>query len=397
MKSACWMRFAAVTLLSLACGLAAAAPNWVTTWMAAPDGAGPALQAQTIRQVIRASIGGTSVRIRLSNLYGSGPVGIGPVRVAVSAGEAAILPGSDHALTFGGRQAVTIAKGDSVLSDPVDMDVAALQELAVSIYLPAGTGPSTIHGAGMQTAYIMRGADATAATVLAATETDDSRYFLSDVEVAAGAEAHAIVIVGDSIADGIGSTADRHVRWTDLLGARLAASSAAVVNAGIAGNRLLNDAAKPFVGASMLSRLQRDALDKPGVRWIVLHAGINDISASDMLAAPEQQASARQIIDGMQAVIRRAHEAGVKVGGATLLPYGGVRAPFIHSAEGEAKRQAVNAWIRESGKFDTVIDFDRAMRDPAQPARLLPAFDSGDHLHPNDLGYQAMAATLASW
>jgi lysophospholipase L1-like esterase len=391
-------RLAILMLFSLACGLAPAAPpNWVATWMAAPDGAGPALTPLTIRQIIRTSIGGTSVRIRLSNLYGAGPLDIGSAHLALRAGGAAIGPGSDRALTFNGQPAVVIAQGESAVSDAIDMDVTALRELAVSLYLPAGAGRSTIHGAGMQTAYIARGADAGGAAATAFTETDDSRYFLTDVEVAADAGAHAIVIVGDSLADGIGSTSDGNLRWPDLLAARLAPSSAAVLNAGIAGNRLINDGAKPFVGPSMLSRLRRDALDKPGVRWIVLHGGINDISASDMLAAPAQHASAEQIIEGMRTLILRAHEKGVKVGGATLLPYAGVGRPFIHSAEGEAKRLTVNAWIRDAGKFDAVIDFDRLMRDPARPDRLLPAFDSGDHLHPNDIGYQAMARAMPSW
>jgi lysophospholipase L1-like esterase len=197
-----------------------------------------------------------------------------------------------------------------------------------------------------------------------------------------------------SIADGVGSGAAAPSRWPDLLAQKLAPSSVAVLNAGIAGNRLLKDAAQPFVGTGMLKRLQRDVLERPGVRWMVLHAGANDINAAGMLAAPEQQASAQDIIAGMQAVIERAHAAGVKVCGATLLPFGGVGKPFVPSAEGEAKRQAVNAWIREAGQFDAVADFDMQLRDPAQPGRLLPAYDSGDHLHPNDAGYQAMANVM---
>jgi lysophospholipase L1-like esterase len=396
-------RFAVVFMLSLAgAAWSATPPDWVTSWMAAPDSAGPALKAQTIRQIVRTSAGGTRVRLRLSNLYGAGPVDIGPVHVALRAGGAAIEPGTGHVLTFGGSPVAAIAKGESILSDPVDMNIPALRELAVSMYLPAGTATSTIHGAGMQTAYIVRGADFTAATSFAVTETDDSRYFLTDVEVSGGdGKSGVVVIVGDSITDGIGSTADSNLRWPDLLAAQLlkssksSKSSMAVVNAGIAGNRIVRDAAKPFVGASALSRFRRDALDKPGVSWIVLQEGINDITASDMLADEAQHVSAQQIIDGMQALILRAHENGIRIAGATMLPYGGVKKPFVHSAAGEGKRQAVNAWIRSSGAFDAVIDFDLALRDPAQPERLLPAYDSGDHLHPNDLGYQTMAASAA--
>lgn len=402
MKLAC-PRFTAA-LLALALTLAgswalarsATPANWVTTWTASPDSAGPALPAQTIRQIVRTSVGGGSVRVRLSNLHGTGAVSIGAAHMALRASGSAIEPGSDRALTFNGKPAVTIAAGDSVLSDPLDMQVAPLRELAVSLYLPAGAGTSTIHGAGMQTAYIVRGADATAAINFAGTETDDSRYFLTDVEVASGGNAHAIVVVGDSIADGIGSKDDANARWPDLLAQSLTKSSIAVVNAGIAGNRLLNGPSKPFVGPSALARFQRDALDKPGVRWIVLHEGINDISAGDMLASPAERVSARQIIAGMQTLIRLAHEQGVRICGGTLLPYGGVGKPFVHSESAEAKRQEVNAWIRGSGEFDAVVDFDKVLRDPERPSRLLAAFDSGDHLHPNDRGYRAMAEAAAA-
>lgn len=402
MKLACPRLTAALLALALtlagswAPACAAPTSDWVTTWTAAPDRTGPALQPQTIRQIVRASIGGGSVRVRLSNLHGTGAVSIGAAHVALRTAGPAIEPGSDRALTFNGKPAVTIAGGASVLSDAFEMDVAPLRELAVSLYLPAGAATSTIHGAGMQTAYIVRGADATAAISFAVTETDDSRYFLTDVEVASGRDARAIVVVGDSIADGIGSKDDANARWPDLLAERLTKSSIAVVNAGIAGNRLLNGPSKPFVGPSALARFQRDALDKPGVRWIVLHQGINDISAGDMLASPAEQVSARQIIEGMRTLIRLAHGQGVKICGGTLLPYGGVGKPFVHSEAAEAKRQEVNAWIRGSGELDAVVDFDKALRDPERPSRLLPAFDSGDHLHPNDRGYRAMAEAAAT-
>jgi len=331
------------------------------------------------------------VRVRLSNELGTTPLVVGAVRVARSAGGAAIEPGSDHTLAFAGQPQVTIAPGESVLSDPLAMPVAALQELSVSLYLPQGSARATLHGEGLQLAYLARGADLTAAAVMPAAETDDSRYFVASVEVLAASEPRTVVVLGDSIADGVGSSTGAQARWPDLLAARLAPSSVAVLNAGVAGNRLLKDAAKPFVGPGMLARMQRDVLDKQGVRWLVLHGGVNDITASDMLAVPEQQASAQDIIDGMQTLIQRAHAAGVKVCGATLPPHGGVGKPFVHSAEGEAKRQAVNAWIRTAGQFDAVADVDLRLRDPAQPDRLLPVYDSGDHLHPNDRGYRAMA------
>jgi lysophospholipase L1-like esterase len=382
------LRLALILLFIAPPAWPAASPNWVSTWTAAPDSAGPALPPQTIRQIVRTSVGGSQLRVRLSNLFGTAPLTIQDVHIAVRDVGAAIRPGSGHALTFNGAAAVTVPQGESVLSDAAGMDVAALQELAVSMVLPAGAATSTIHGAGMQTAYLAPGADSSA-LAFPTGSTDDSRYFLTDVEVATAAGTQALVVVGDSIADGIGSTQDRNARWPDLL-AQLQ-PAVAVANAGIAGNRILRDGVKPFVGPSTLARFERDALDKPGVRWIVLAQGINDIVASDMLKAPAQQASGEQIIEGMRTLVRRAHARGVKAWGATLLPFGGVRAPFVHSAAGEGKRQAVNAWIRTSGEFDAVLDFDRLMRDPARPDRLRAEFDSGDHLHPNDAGYRAMA------
>ena len=190
----------------------------------------------------------------------------------------------------------------------------------------------------------------------------------------------------------------RNRRWPDALAERLQAdpalASIAVVNSGIAGNRLLNDASEPFVGPSMLSRFERDALSKPGVRWILLLTGSNDISAADMLDTQKDKVSAQQIIAGMQQLIARAHAAGIKVYGATLLPKAGVQKPFVHTPEAQAKRNEVNAWIRSSGAFDAVVDFEQLMGDPARPDHLAPAYDSGDHLHPNDAGYKAMAAAI---
>ena len=373
------------------------AHRWASAWSAAPDQEGPAVPATTIRQIVRPSIGGSSVRLRLSNLFGTGPVTIGPVRVAKSAGESAIQPGTDRAVTFGSKPTVTIARGADVLSDPVAFPVAALEQLAISMYVVDSSKASTLHGVGMQTAYIAKG-DVTAATKLAASETDTSRYFLTDVEVAAAADARTIVVIGDSITDGVGSARDRNRRWPDALAERLQAdpalASIAVVNSGIAGNRLLNDASEPFIGPSMLSRFERDALSKPGVRWILLLSGSNDISAADMLDTQKDKVSAQQIIAGMQQLIARAHAAGVKVYGATVLPKAGVQKPFVQTPEARAKRQELNAWIRNSGAFDAVVDFEQLMRDPARPDHLAPAYDSGDHLHPNDAGYKAMAAAI---
>jgi lysophospholipase L1-like esterase len=372
---------------------------WVDAWEASPDSAGPVLNAQTVRQVVRTSVGGSELRVRLSNLFGNVAVTLGPVHVALSAKGADTVPGSDHTLLFDGKSTVTIAKGASVLSDPVQMDVKALQSLAVSIYAPADKQDhaSTIHSAGFATAYITESGDATAAVRFPREETSGNRFFLTDVEVAGVSTRHTLVAFGDSITDGVGTKADANERWPDDLAARLQAdaklSSIGVADAGISGNRILHDGAGP----SALTRFDRDALDQPGVHWIILLEGINDIGGSGYAWNAKDKISAQQVIDGMKVLIARAHARHVKIYGATLTPYGGAGWPY-HSAAGEKTREAVNAWIRHSGAFDGVVDFDKVIRDPAAPERMLAAYDSGDHLHPNSAGYRAMAnAVNLSW
>jgi lysophospholipase L1-like esterase len=382
-------------LLSSTLASAAAAPDegWRTAFASAPDSDGPALPAQTLRQVVRTSAGGTRVRIRLSNQFGTAPLTIGAARLGLSAGGSRVAPGSDRTLSFGGRPTVTIAPGAGALSDPVDLAVGARQPLAVSLYLPGKVEVSTIHGAALQTAYLNAPGDATTAADFPSAATDDSRYFLSDVEVMGPDQGRTLAIVGDSIADGIGAGNDRDARWPDALAARLqgdpALASIGVANGGIAGNRLLHDGAAPFVGPSALARFERDALDKPGVRWILVHEGVNDIAATQMLAAPAQHVSAEQIEAGLRTLADRAHARGVRIWAGTLMPLAGTKR--FYSAAAERQRQAVNAWIRTAGVFDAVVDFDAALRDPLEPARLNPAYDSGDHLHPNEAGYRLMA------
>ncbi|MET0555285.1 MAG: SGNH/GDSL hydrolase family protein, partial [Vicinamibacteria bacterium] len=372
----------------------ASADSWVAAWGAAPDEPGPSFAKQTLRQVVRTSIAGSSVRIRLSNLYGKTPVTLGPVRVAAHAGGGAVRPGTDRGLTFGGKPSVTIAPGASALSDAAPFDVAALQELAVSLYVPDATGPSTSHTVGMQNAYVARG-DQTSTAALTGAEPDGTRYFLTDVEVAAAADARTLVVVGDSVSDGVGSTDDANARWPDALAARLQADArlknVAVVNSGLAGNRILKDGAEPYLGPSTLKRFDRDALDKPGVRWVVLLQGINDISATQLLPGADQKVTAEEIVEGMKTLIGRAHGRGVKVFGATLLPRAGARGSRPHTPAGEVMRVKVNEWIRTGGGFDAVVDFEAVMRDPARPTFLRADFDSGDGTHPNDAGYRAMA------
>lgn len=390
----------AVSGLLLAPVAPAAEPGrWISTWSAAPDQAGPALKPQTIRQTMRASAGGQQVRVRLSNLFGTAPLTIGSVHVALAADGAAIRAGTDRRLSFGGQAGVTIPAGQSVLSDSMPMTVAPLQPLAVSLYLPQGSEAPTLHGFGLQTVHFADGVDATSAPTLPRHEADDSRYFVTDIEVSAiGEPARTLVALGDSVTDGVGSTTDTSNRWTDALAERLqgqaATASIGVANVGIAGNRILRDGVDPYIGPSALARLERDVMSKPNLRWIILLEGINDITAAEMLPSPEDQPSAQRIIDGMKAVIQRAHAGGVSIVGATLLPRTGTTGIWTQTAQAEAKRQAVNEWIRHGKAFDAVLDFDRVVQDPEHPERLRAEFDSGDHCHPNDAGYRAMAAAV---
>lgn len=320
---------------------------------------------------------------------------IGSAHLAIHVHDARIRAGTDHLLTFAGLPTVTIPAGASVQSDPVEMAVPALTNLAVSLYVPGEVTVSSVHGTGLQTAFIVPG-DAGAELDLATAKHDDSRYFLTDVEVVPDQPAQTLVVMGDSVADGVGSGNDRNARWPDLLAARLQAKlaldSIAVINAGIAGNRLLSDAVAPFVGQSALSRFQRDGLDKLGVRWILLHEGINDIATATLLRRPQDQVTAQQVIEGMKTLAARAHAQGIRIGVGTLLPYEGTKQFYSEAAERE--RQAVNVWIRTSGSFDAVLDFDLALRDPTHTTRLRPAYDSGDHLHPNEAGHRLMAETV---
>jgi lysophospholipase L1-like esterase len=368
--------------------------QWVTAWTAAPDSPGPSLKTQTIRQIIRTSIAGSKVRIRLSNLFGTTPVTFGSVHVAKHESGSAIKAGTDRTVTFGGKSVVTIAPGTEALSDPVALSVSALEQLAVSFYLPNGAATSTIHSTAIQTAFIVSG-DVSLQATFPKGETDNSRYFLTDVEVMAKPGAQTILIVGDSITDGVGSTEDGNARWPDALAERLQSNpkltGIAVANSGISGNRILSDGVEPYLGPSGLKRFERDALSKPNVRWILLFSGGNDISAPFVLKDSKANVSAEQIIEGMKTLIKRAHQKGIKMIGATLTPKGGSKFFF---EEGEIKRQQVNSWIRTSGAFDAFVDFDKLIGDPDLPQRMLTAYDSGDHIHPNDAGYKKMAALI---
>lgn len=407
--------FSLATLLAAA---SAQAQEWRTTWYAAPMpswGAGfalptmlpAALQAQTVRETVRTSVGGGQVRVTWSNRYGSTPLVIGAAQVALMMDDAQPeraarqdgVPaagwrqaGAGVALTFGGQRGITVAPGSSVTSDAAQLPVAPRQRLAISTWLPQPTPIATFHWGAQQTAFVLPG-DHVAAASLPGAQPLAGRAFLSAVQVS-GPARRTIVTLGDSITDGNGSTPDRNRRWPDQL-ADLS-EGVAIANAGISGARLLADG----MGEKAIARFERDVLAQPGVDTVIVLLGINDIGWQGSAFAPDEApASAAAMIDGYRSLIAAARQRNVKIIGGTLLPFEGALhgTPFAgyYSTAKDSVRQEVNAWIRNSGEFDAVIDFDQHLRDPAHPTRLLPAFDSGDHLHPGDAGYAEMARVAA--
>ncbi|MEY4730865.1 MAG: hypothetical protein RL020_2023 [Pseudomonadota bacterium] len=375
--------------------------HWVGTWSASPMAANsvpgatsPSFSNQTLRHVTHISIGGDQVRVRLSNAYGKDSLVIGAAHIALHGGAAAIVNGSDRALSFRGQTSVTIPAGALVLSDPVQLKVPALADLAVSIYVPDKTEPATWHQLGMQSTYISPPGNYAGDTNMPVTATEPSRFWLAGVEVLASRKVGAIVTIGDSITDGYSSTPDTNQRWPDIFSKRLNAKKGhgnkAVLNQGISGNRVLHD----IFGPNALARFDRDVLAQPGVTHVVVLEGINDLGLPGVFVPATETVSADEVITGLQQLAERAHSKGLKIFSGTLTPFEGTIFPGYFTPEKEMKRQAINQWIRSSGAFDAVIDFDVATRDPDQPARLLPAYDSGDHLHPNDAGYKAMAETV---
>jgi lysophospholipase L1-like esterase len=368
--------------------------HWVATWMAAPleGNSLDVFRNQTLRMVVHTSIGGKRVRVEFSNAFGKESLVIGAAHIAISSQGAAIVTGSDRALTFDGSASVTIPPGALEVSDPVNLDVAASSDLAISLYVPDATVPATMHPLALQTTYISAAGNFAGAETMPYKWTALSWYWLTGVDVEAGAGTNAIVALGDSITDGAHSTPNTNRRWPDQLAARLLANPAtahlSVVNAGISGNRILHD----IYGPNALARFDRDVLGRAGVKYLIVLEGINDIGFPYLSGAHGQEAvTAQELIGGLRQIIYRAHAHGIKVFGGTLTPYEGA---MYYSQQGETEREALNHWIRTSGAFDGVIDFDAAVRDPAHPRRFLPAYDSGDHLHPNDAGCKAMADAI---
>ena len=369
-------------------------PAWTATWapsqsatavrpaLGTPDRV-PTYANATIREIVHTTIGGDHVRIRMSNEYGDRPIVVGAAHIALRVSGSTMDPGSDRALTFAGKPSVIMRTGSVVVSDPIPFAVPALADLSISLYLPDSARTATRHALGVQTTYVSRAGNQTTSGTFAADTTLRSWIFLSGVEVTNAQVTGTIVTIGNSITDGFAATVDSNRRWPDVLARRLLTSPSepmkAVVNAGISGNRVLTFGAGP----SLVSRFDRDVLMQPGVTHVIILEGINDISRSAV-----DTVTADDIIFGLRQVMERAHDRGLVVYAATLTPFSG--AP----GEREAMRQAVNQWIRTGGASDGVIDFDAVTRDPDQPNRLRPVYDSGDHLHPSDAGYKAMGESI---
>jgi lysophospholipase L1-like esterase len=415
-----------------ACGLVAAAPaeHWVATWGTAQQrtvtgGAGargtsgrpttgiipthqppaPAsgkpgrrfpipptlagIDNQTVRMVVRSSIGGSRVRVRLSNAAGGASVSLGAAHIALRSKDSAIVAGSDHALTFSGKPTATIYAGQVLVSDPVDLKLPPLSDVAVSLYFPRQTSAATSHRFSLHDTYISKDGDFTGAGSIAdPASVVQSYYYLAGLDVAAPAKAATIVTFGDSITDGDQSSDNTNSEWPAVLAARLQANKATahigVVNAGISGNRILGD------NGGGMARFFHDALNQPGVKWVTLLEGINDITAGARQTGPNAFSEA-DLIAAYRQMIAMAHEAGVKIIGCTLTPFGGSTA---YSDRGEEIRAAANKFIRTSGEFDGVIDFEAAVRDTADPKRFRKEADSPDLLHPGDAGYKIMGDSI---
>jgi lysophospholipase L1-like esterase len=385
--------------------------HWVHTWTSMPQLTEPGnlppapfteptrvFADTTLRQTIHVSVGGRQLRLRFSNAFGTTPLPLTEVRLARpaggQAGVGAIVPGSTRRVTFGGAASVVVAVGAQVVSDPVDFPVAARSNLTVTTYLAAGQASNNItsHPGSRTTSYLLAG-NHTADTDLPGAATADHWYLLSGAEVFSPARTAAVVMLGDSLTDGRGSTTNQNDRWPDDLLARLQSrprtAGVAVLNQAAGGNRVLNDG----LGPNALSRVDRDVLATSGVRWLLVFEGVNDIGTA-AATAPAQQQVAADLIAAYEQVIVRAHAQGITVYGATITPFGGNTGYDDPAGIREGARQAVNRWIRTSRAFDAVVDFDRTARDPAEPRRLRPDLDVGDHLHLNPAGYQALADSV---
>ncbi len=398
-----------ILLLLVVAGLATSAlahdrdhgdSNWVSSWQGSPMPGGTffspgcpsdvGVNNQTVRNVVYLSAGGDKIRVRISNAYGSNPLTVGAATVAISAGGAATVPGTTRTLRFSGKTSIVVAADSEVLSDPVNLRIAPLTTLAISVFLPDATGLSTQHFLAVQDNFIASGDMTGISEATGYTQKISCWLFVSGVDVKASPRLKgALVTLGDSITDGYLSTQNANNRYPDFLARRLAArrgETLSISSAAITGNELLTNRAEfPQFGFAVPSRLARDVLLQSGARAVILMEGINDIG--------DKSTKAEQLIAVDQQIILACHEAGLKIYGATLTPFAGSNAIYggdYGTPAGEQERQKLNQWIRTSHAFDGVIDFDKALRDPADHSKLLAVF-AGDALHPNDAGYQAMA------
>jgi len=378
-----------------------AAPTAAAPGVAAPVAAAPTapiapptprpargFNNQTLRMVFHASLGGSQVRVHLSNAYGASPLVVGAAHIALHGADSGIVAGSDHALTFGGRSSTTIPVGAEMISDAVAMDLPKVAELAVSVYVSGDTGPADVHSLGLHTTWVSQAGDFTGAASFTDPEKTQSWYWVSEVDVQAPAAAATIIAFGDSITDGATSTPDTDRSWPSYLAQRIAANPAtaniAVVNQGISGNKVLSDGA----GVSALARFDRDVLAVPGAKWLMILEGINDINGAARPTPGTWPITADDLIGAMKQMITKAHDHGIQVIGCTLTPFGNA------TDSAEAMRTRLNDFIRNGGMFDKVVDFDAVIRDPASPRQFKAGYNNTDKLHPNDAGYKAMADAI---
>ena len=381
---------------------AQAADRWTATWGAAPAGPPPtasttSLSSQTLRLIVHASVAGSRVRIRISNEMGSAPLSIGAARIALRSSGAVTVAGTDRQLLFGGRSSVTIAAGAALLSDGADFNVPPFADLAVSLYLPGTVRLTTLHNAALQTSYVSSAGDRSALQSLPVQRSIAYWPFLTEVDVSgpySGLSAlQSVVALGDSITDGQASTANANRRWPDMLARRLqmeggVAGNIGVANRGISANSLLKDYPDAMLaGQRALLRFERDVAATSGVRWMIVLIGINDI----VYSSGTNPVPLNSLIDGHLQLVSKARARGIRAIGATLTPFEG---HSYYTAARENVRKRFNDWLRGGGAYDAMVDFDLALRDPARPTRLRTTYDSGDHLHPNNAGYQAMAQAL---
>jgi lysophospholipase L1-like esterase len=400
---------AALPALMLAAGFIGSAADaaWITSWATAPlppsaamgpIAATPSFDNRTLRQILRLSAGGSALRVRFTNAYGAAPLAIGGARIALIDAAGREIAGSSRTLTFAGAKTATAARAAPLLSDPVTITVPPLARVAISTYLPGKTGPCTCHQVGLDDTEVSAPGDFSAKPFKPESVTM-TRAFLASVEVDAPAGAATVAILGDSISDGVGSTAKANRRWPDLLAERLAARGGAVwgvANQGISGNRVLADG----MGDSALARIDRDIFALPGVKAVIVFEGVNDLGmsfgkfegpmASAMAAFRGKPIDAAQMIAGYRQIVDRAHALGIKAYGATIAYKGA----SYWTPQGEAARQEINRFIRTGGAFDGVIDFDKAFGDPADPAKMRDGYHMGDFLHGTDAGYKAAAESI---